>query len=91
MVSAAISLKNAFTDIGKLYEEGHPGVKVNFNFGASGDLIKQIQGGAPVAVFASAAQKDMDTLEQAGLLVPGSRTDFAGNGVVLVQPRQTTC
>ena len=74
----------------KLYEEGHPGVKVNFNFGASGDLIKQIQGGAPVTVFASAAQKDMDTLEQAGLLVPGSRKDFAGNGVVLVQPRQGT-
>ena len=63
---------------------------MNFNFGASGDLIKQIQGGAPVTVFASAAQKDMDTLEQAGLLVPGSRKDFAGNGVVLVQPRQTS-
>ena len=74
----------------KLYEEGHPGVKVNFNFGASGDLIKQIQGGAPVAVFASAAQKDMNELEQAGLLIPGSRTDFAGNSVVLVQPRQAT-
>ena len=25
VVSAAISLKNAFTDLGKLYEEGHPG------------------------------------------------------------------
>ena len=67
MVSAAISLKNAFTDIGKFYEEGHRGVKINFNFGASGDLMKQIQGGAPVAVFASAAQKDMDILEQEGL------------------------
>ncbi len=67
-----------------------PVVKVNFNFGASGDLIRQIQGGAPVAVFASAAQKDMDTLEQAGLLIPGSRADFAGNSVVLVQPRQAT-
>jgi molybdate transport system substrate-binding protein len=89
-VSAAISLKNAFTDLGKLYAEGHPGVKVNFNFGASGDLIKQIQGGAPVAVFASAAQKDMDLLEQAGLLVPGSRADMAVNEVVLVQPKQTT-
>ncbi len=54
-VSAAISLKNAFTDIGKIYEKSHPDVKVNFNFGASGDLIKQILGGAPVAVFASAA------------------------------------
>jgi molybdate transport system substrate-binding protein len=89
LVSAAISLKNAFTDIGKFYETSHPGVKVNFNFGASGDLIKQIQGGAPVAVFASAALKDMDLLEQAGLLVPGSRADMAVNEVVLVQPKQT--
>jgi molybdate transport system substrate-binding protein len=88
LVSAAISLKNAFTDLGKLYEEGHPGSKVNFNFGASGDLIKQIQGGAPVAVFASAAQKDMDALEQEGLLVPGSRANLAANVVVLVQPTQ---
>ena len=89
-VSAAISLKNAFTDIGKIYEKSHPDVKVNFNFGASGDLIKQIQGGAPVAVFASAAQKDMDILEQEGLLVPGSRANLAANMVVLVQPKQAT-
>ena len=89
MISAAISLKNTFTDLGKLYEEGHPGSKVNFNFGASGDLAKQISGGAPVAVFASAAQKDMNEVEQAGMLVPGSRKDFAGNAVVLVQPKQT--
>jgi molybdate transport system substrate-binding protein len=89
LISAAISLKNAFTDIGKLYEEGHPGVKVNFNFGASGDLIKQIQGGAPVAVFASAAQKDMDILEQERLLIPGSRANLAENVVVLVQSTQT--
>lgn len=87
-VSAAISLKNAFTDIGKLYEKSHPDVKVNLNFGASGDLARQILGGAPVALFASAAQKDMNEVEQAGLLAPGSRADFAGNGVVLVQPRQ---
>lgn len=90
LVSAAISLKNAFTDMGKIYEKSHPDVKVNFNFGASGDLIKQIQGGAPVAVFASAAQKDMDILEQEGLLVPGSRANLAANVVVLVEPKQAT-
>jgi molybdate transport system substrate-binding protein len=88
VVSAAISLKNAFTDLGKIYEKDHPGVKVNFNFGASGDLAQQIIGGAPVAVFASAAQKDMNRVAEAGLLAPGSRADFAGNGEVLVEPKQ---
>ncbi len=39
-VSAAISLKNAFEDIGRQFEKSHPGIKVLFNFGASGDLVR---------------------------------------------------
>ncbi|MCC6347318.1 MAG: molybdate ABC transporter substrate-binding protein [Nitrospirales bacterium] len=85
-VSAAISLKNAFEDIGKLYESQNKGTKVLFNFGASGDLMRQIEGGAPVDVFASAAQKDMDALDQKGLIAPGARTNFAANTVVLIVP-----
>jgi molybdate transport system substrate-binding protein len=89
IVSAAISLKNAFEDIGKLYEVKHKGVKVTFNFGASGDLVRQIEGGAPVDVFASAAQKDMDEAEKKGLTVSDSRVNFAGNSVVLIIPAES--
>jgi molybdate transport system substrate-binding protein len=85
-VSAAISLKNAFEEIGKLFEAEHKGVKVNFNFGASGDLVLQIEGGAPVDVFASAAQKDMDEAEKKGFILSNSRVNFAGNSVVLITP-----
>ncbi len=86
-VSAAISLKNAFEEIGKLHEIRHPGTKILFNFGASGDLVRQIAGGAPVDVFASAAQKDMDDMGTKDLVLPGTRVDFAKNSVVLVVPR----
>ncbi len=86
-VSAAISLKNAFEEIGKIYESMHHS-KVIFNFGASGNLLKQIAGGAPVDVFASAAQKDMDEAERQGLVLPETRTDFAGNKVVLIVPAE---
>lgn len=85
-ISAAISLKNTFEDIGKIFTERNPGVKVNFNFGASGDLARQIEAGAPVDVFASAAQKDMDDIDRKGLLAANSRKDFTGNAVVLVKP-----
>ncbi len=85
-VSAAISLKNAFEEIGKLYEAKNKGTKVVFNFGASGDLIRQIEGGAPVDVFASAAQKDMDEMEKKGFILSGSRVNFAANRVTLVAP-----
>ena len=84
-VSAAISLKNAFEEIGKVFEEKRPGTKARFNFGASGDLARQIEVGAPVDVFASAAQKDMDVIDQKGLITSGTRMNFAGNNVVLVK------
>jgi len=84
-VSAAISLKNAFEEIGKVFESRNSGIKVVFNFGASGDLARQIEGGAPVDVFASAAQKDMDDLDKKGLIDSATRLDFAKNTVVLIQ------
>lgn len=85
-VSAAISLKNAFEEIGKIFMENHSGTKVIFNFGASGDLARQIEAGAPVDVFASAARKDMDDIGKKGMIASNSRKDFAKNGVVLVKP-----
>jgi molybdate transport system substrate-binding protein len=85
LVSAAISLKNAFEEIGKIFEEKHLQTKIRFNFGASGDLARQIEVGAPVDVFASAAQKDMDDIDYKGLVTPRTRMNFAGNSVVLVK------
>ncbi len=84
-VSAAISLKNAFEEIGKL-NEAQNGTKCVLNFGASGDLLKQIAGGAPVDVFASAAQMEMDEAAKQGLIVTATRADFAANSVVLIVP-----
>lgn len=85
-ISAAISLKNAFDDIAKLYEHRYPETKVMFNFGASGDLAMQIEGGAPVDVFASAAQKDMDRIAAKNLVANDTRQNFVKNTVVLVKP-----
>ncbi len=70
--------------------EKNPGVKVIFNFGASGDLARQIEAGAPVDVFASAASKDVDDIGRKGLLASNSRKDFARNTVVLIQPIRST-
>jgi molybdate transport system substrate-binding protein len=82
LVSAAISLKGALEDIGSVYDE-RTGVRVRFNFGASGLLQRQIEAGAPVDVFASAAKKHMDELQSRGFIVDESRRDFAGNRLVI--------
>ena len=85
-VSAAISLKDALDELGHTYEQRHPGTKVTFNYGSSGTLQHQIEQGAPVDIFLSAAEKQMDALESGGLLVAGTRRDLAGNQLVLVVP-----
>ncbi len=84
-VSAAASLQSAFRDIGKLYES-RTSARVNFNFGASGALQKQIESGAPVDIFASAGRPQMDALATQGLILPETRRDFARNTLVLVVP-----
>ena len=67
VVSAAISLKEAFNEIGRLYQD-RTGNKVTFSFSASGELEKQIEAGAPVDVFARAGEKEMDQLQTKHLI-----------------------
>jgi molybdate transport system substrate-binding protein len=88
-VSAAASLTNALPEIGKSFEQEHPGVKVILNFAASGPLLQQIAQGAPVDVFASADQKSMNQAQEKGLIVPASRKDFVSNTLVLIVPQDS--
>ena len=75
--------------MGRIFEGRHKGVKMLFNFGASGDLARQIEAGAPVDVFASAAFKDMEDLDRQGLIRPDSKINFAGNAMVLIAPNNS--
>jgi len=86
VVSAAASLTNAFTDIGREFESTRAATKVLFNFGGSGQLLQQIAKGAPVDVFASADEETMDRAESEGFLEKGTRADFVRNSLVVVVP-----
>lgn len=85
-VSAAISLKDALDELGRVYEQSHPGAKITFNYGGSGTLEHQIEQGAPVDILISAAEKQMDTLESKGLIVAGTRRNLVANELVLIVP-----
>jgi molybdate transport system substrate-binding protein len=85
-VSAAISMKDAVTEIGRGFTAARPGVTLLYNWGSSGELQKQIEAGAPVDVFIAAAQLQMDELEKRKLIVPGTRRVFARNLLVVIKP-----
>lgn len=84
-VFAAASLTNAFQDIGKLYKE-KTGKDVTFSFAASSALAKQIEAGAPAAIFASADLKWMDYTDGKGLTLKDTRVTPIGNSLVLIMP-----
>lgn len=86
VVSAASSLTDAFKHVATVYEAKHPGTKVVLNFAASDVLLQQIANGAPADVFASADQKAMDKAQAQGVLLKGSRKNFATNQLVLIVP-----
>lgn len=87
-VSAAASLRDAFTVLLPMFQAAHPGTTVRLNTGASGVLLQQIQRGAPVDVFASADTETMDRAQP--LLQAGTRHDFASNALVVVVPAAAT-
>ncbi len=84
LVSAAASLKDALEEIKPLYQKSKSNVNITYNFGASGALQQQIEQGAPADIFISAGKKQVDALEQKGLLLAGTRTNLANNRLVLV-------
>ena len=85
-VSAAASLKDVMTEIGKAFLSDNPGVKLTFNYGSSGSLQKQIDQGAPVDVFMSASPKQMDELVAKKLIDKTSVRIVARNEIVLIVP-----
>jgi molybdate transport system substrate-binding protein len=86
VVSAASSLTNAFRAVARSYEASHPETHVVLNFASSDTLMRQIANGAPADVFASADQVAMNRAQAQGLIAAGSRTNFAGNQLVLIVP-----
>ena len=84
-VAAAISLKDALSQIAKDYES-QTGAHVEFTFGSSGQLAAQIKSGAPIDLFISAANQQVDDLVKDGLLQNATRRPVIGNRLVLIAP-----
>lgn len=87
-VAAAASLTDVMKELVAEYEKEHPDIKLVFNFGSSGALQQAIENGGGADLFYSAAQKQMNALQDSGNLVEGTRKDLLENDVVLIVPKE---
>ena len=84
-VLAAASLTDVFTTLTPQFEAANPGAELRFSFGGSSALAQQIVNGAPADVFASADQKQMKVVADAGK-VAGTAQPFVTNVLTIVVP-----
>lgn len=84
-ISAAASLSDALQKIAMNFQEEHPNIKVQFNFGASGTLKEQIEHGAPVDVFISASIEKFNELERKNLIEDGQ--NLLRNELVIISAK----
>ena len=89
-VFIAASLNTVMQDLAKLYNEQHPEVTITFNADSSGKLLTQIEEGYACDVFFSAAQKQMNTLdEEDKLVVEGTRKNVVNNQVCVITTKDS--
>jgi len=85
LVSAAASLTDVLREIGNTYQSKSKN-RVNFSFGPSSTLARQIEEGAPADMFFAADLAQMDNLEKNGRLEPGTRKNLLSNQLVIIVP-----
>lgn len=74
-VAAAASLRVALDEIAQLFEKSS-GSKIKISYGATGNLVRQIEEGAPFELFLAADEASVARLEKNG------KTDGAGSALV---------
>ncbi len=85
VVFAAASLTETLNAVGDAYAATGK-ARPTFSYAASSALAKQIENGAPAALFISADEEWMDYLAQRSLIVPSSRVSLLANSLVLIAP-----
>lgn len=86
-IYAAASLQTVLTELINVYNETQPNVTIVGSYDSSGTLLTQIEeaNGDGIDIFFSAAQKQMNTLEEDdGLVVDGTRHNVVNNQVCVI-------
>lgn len=89
IVFAAASLREALSAVARQYTK-ESGTQIVESYAGSSTLARQIERGAPAAIFISADLDWMNYLEKRGLLKADSRRDLLKNELVLIAPAGST-
>jgi len=81
-VAAAANLSDAFNELARQFT-ARTGIRIVYSFGATAELAKQIENGAPFDLFAAADTEHIDRLKRQGLLTAGTEALYARGTLVV--------
>ena len=85
-VFIAASLSAVMEELKTMYNEEHPEVTITYSADSSGTLLTQIEEGFECDIFFSAAQKQVNTLEQEDqMVIEGKRANVVNNQVCVMK------
>lgn len=87
-ISAAASMMASLIEVEEMFINEYPNIQINYNFGGSGSLRKQIEQGAPIDLFFSASKIDYEKLVDQNLIDEG--TSIFENELVFIKSKQST-
>lgn len=85
-LAAAASLRKVIPAVLEDFSLAAGERSIDVTYGASGDLRRQVEGGAPIDLVVLASAETVDTLIDNGLADPASRRVVASNRLALVGP-----
>ncbi|MCL2618049.1 MAG: molybdate ABC transporter substrate-binding protein [Defluviitaleaceae bacterium] len=85
LIGAAMSLRDVVEELSEMYQEQYQHVTLLHTFASSGALQGQIEEGAPIDIFMSAAAAQMRNLEEQDLIY-GTGRNLVTNTVALIVP-----
>lgn len=88
-VFIAASLKNPMEEVAANYNAKHPEITITYNADSSGKLMTQIEEGYACDIFFSAAKKQINQLNDDGLLIEGTQSDVLNNQVVVISRKDS--
>ena len=86
VVFAAASTTAALSELAAIHER-RQGRALRLSFASSATLARQVLNGARPALFLAANRRWMDALDDAGLVVAGTRRELLGNRLVVIRHR----
>jgi molybdate transport system substrate-binding protein len=79
-------MRHVFPTLTKDFQKDHPSPQITVTFGASGDIARQVEGGAGVDVVVFASKAPIDKLVKSGHVDASTTVVIGTNELVLVGP-----